>query len=95
MNRWMAPFHPAVHPPEAWRAVVVVRRFGLGREVQDAATGKMDGLLVRRPATAGRRPGVPGGRDRLAGWDLGVAVSLGFPRLAVDGGGRAAARAGR
>jgi hypothetical protein len=27
------------------------------------------------------------GRDRLAGWDLGAAVSLGFPRLAVDEGG--------
>jgi hypothetical protein len=44
---------------------------------------------------AGRRRGVLGGRDRLVGWDLGVAVSLGFPRLAVDEGGRAAAGAGR
>jgi hypothetical protein len=44
---------------------------------------------------AGRRRGVLGGRDRLVGWDLGVAVSLGFPGLAVDEGGRAAVGAGR
>jgi hypothetical protein len=44
---------------------------------------------------AGRRPGVLGGRDRLVGWDLGVVVSLGFPRFAVDEGARAALRAGR
>jgi hypothetical protein len=39
--------------------------------------------------------GVPGGRDRLVGWELGVAVSLGFRGLAVDGGGRVAVGAGR
>src|SRR5215472_6028694 len=43
----------------------------------------------------GRAPDVLGGRDRLVGWDLGVAVSQGFPRLAVDEGGRAAVGAGR
>jgi hypothetical protein len=36
-----------------------------------------------------------GGRDRLVGWDLGVAVSQGFLRLAVDDGGRVAVGAGR
>jgi hypothetical protein len=44
---------------------------------------------------AGRRRGVLGGRDRLVGWDLGVAVSLGFPQLAVDEGDWAAVGAGR
>jgi len=50
---------------------------------------------VATSGPAGRRRGVLGGRDRLVGWDLGVAVSLGFPRSAVDEGGRAAVGAGR
>jgi hypothetical protein len=53
------------------------------------------GLLARGPATAGGRPDVLGGRDRLMGWDLGGAVSQGFLRLAVDEAGRAAVGAGR
>src|SRR5262249_1723535 len=55
--------------------------------------------LARRAAGVLPSPGAAGralgGRDRLVGWDLGVAVSLGFPGLAVDGGGRAAVGAGR
>jgi hypothetical protein len=66
--------------------------FGLARQWR----GVHQGLGCWRDVQpAGRRPGVLGGRDRLVGWDLGVAVSLGFPRLAVDEGGRAAVGAGR